>query len=146
MKKPFDTHKPKTWFETVSMMKERLDKQPPNRWHSEMDTRLMYETNVLLQLFKDCAYLGFVIDDKGNEKLISDCMKTLQEPFSDIEWPIENPFQNVLYGYFFLYHTLQLIKKTYEKNLPSTLQHFEKSIYESNDYQVQAINQQPFTS
>ncbi len=96
---------------------------------------LIKQTFLLIQLYKDCIFVGFAYEDKEAEKVISNLMsKVSSESSLLIEIP-DNPFYNLYFGLCCLERVLELIKEEYTTNINASIKHLEDLIYESNDFQ-----------
>ncbi len=96
---------------------------------------LIKQTFLLIQLYKDCIFVGFAYEDKEAEKIISNLMsKVSSESSLLIEIP-DNPFYNLYFGLCCLERVLELIKEEYTTNINASIKHLEDIIYRNNDFQ-----------
>jgi hypothetical protein len=96
---------------------------------------LIKQTFSLIQLYKDCYFVGFTYEDKEAEEIISNLMSEVTSTSSSsIEIP-DNPFYDLYFGLCCLERVLELIKEEYTTNINVSIKHLEDVIYRSNDFQ-----------
>jgi hypothetical protein len=132
-----------SWYEVIFSVYKELKLRKQNKKNHPLDLYLEEQTDILLQLFKECLFLGFAYDDDDAESLISRVFKEVQKStneelrvrLNEELILVNNPFFSLYIGFCYMELTLELIKKEYENNLNVTLDTLEQRIYNSDDFQ-----------
>ncbi len=126
----------KGWYNIVQKINTELENRTKSDNPHPMDLLLKEQTNIVIQLFNECEFVGFSKTDPKAETIVENVLKCVQNSLANkISDVPDKPFFNLYLVLLFLEKVLQIIKNEYESNLNISIEYLENIIYQSNDYE-----------